>query len=124
MADEGVRVDGVPQVVHDLQRLSLDLDDLSSGLTTLGRQAAAGARMAAPRRTGDLARSITSSTKGNRVTVSAGNTRIGYARYVNFGTRRMSAHDFMHRADDVLRAGAEQQITRSLNTAIARAGLS
>ena len=117
MAD--VEVD-VSDAVRALERLAGALGDLRPAMATIARQAAAQARLSAPRRTGRLSRSVRAESSRTRASVVATAT---YSPYVAYGTRRMPAHPFMRRADRVLTDVAQREIERAVADDVRRNGL-
>jgi HK97 gp10 family phage protein len=110
----------VSDAVRALERLSDALGDLRPAMSTIARQAAAQARLSAPRRTGRLSRSIDAEAGRARASVVAA---APYSRYVAYGTRRMRAHPFMRRADRVLTDVAQHEIERAVEDQVRRTGL-
>jgi HK97 gp10 family phage protein len=76
-----------------------------------------GANAAAPRLTGTLAGSIRPLGGGLRRRVKAGNARAYYARFQEFGTRKMAAHPFLLIQAN---AGSQLEFERRVDDAIGR----
>lgn len=117
MAD--VEID-VGDAVRALERLSDALGDLTPATRSIAAQAAAQGRLAAPRRSGRLSRSVRAEAGAARASVVA---TAPYAGFVHHGTRHMDARPFLRRADRVLHEDAQRQVEREVDQAIRRTGL-
>lgn len=88
-----------------------DLPEVRDTVQAVGSAIAGTASRIAPRRTGALARSITTvrparaGRPGQTVRVVAG---VFYAKFVEFGTRYASPHPFMRPAANAYRSGGSQ----------------
>ena len=127
MADRaGFKVTGLREVVRDLQRIGLDVDDLKGAFS---RIAAEGARVASGfvrSRSGALAGSVRGNRAKSKAVVAAGSARaVPYSGVQNYGwpARHIPAQGFMQRADDVMRTRAIGMLEDEVNTVIRRRGL-
>lgn len=114
--DGGVRVDGLRELVRDLEKAGVEVADLKDAFGSIAARAANLAAGFAPRRSGKLAASIRGTKAKNYAAVSAGSARVPYAAPVNYGwlKRNIAASEFMQRADDQMRP----RVARDLETAI------
>lgn len=81
MAATGVRVTGLREVVRDLERLGVEVEDLKGAFLEISEDVAGEARARVRRRTGALAGSIRPARTKSKAVVRAGNsTSIAYAR--------------------------------------------
>ena len=107
---------GIPETKRALERIDLELKAAApeashAGGTVLGRAMVA----SAPKRTGRLAASI-------RLTMSGDTAKVGsdlpYARFVQFGTRYMSAQPFENEAADSTTSSIIAAIAAVMKSAI------
>lgn len=125
MVAGGVRVEGLNQLVRDLQALGLDVDDLKGAF---GPIAAEGARLAsgfAPKRSGRLAGTIRGNKAKNKAVVTAGRARVKYAGAINYGWPRRGIRParFMQRADEALQPRALTMLENEIDRIIHEKGL-
>lgn len=85
MADETVRIDGLPELLRALDVAQGELDDLQAGNTAAAATVLGAARVAVPRRSGALAASGQANTAGRQATVSFGGGRVPYAGVIEGG---------------------------------------
>jgi hypothetical protein len=121
----GFKVEGLTQVVRDLQTVGADVEDLKDAFAGI---AAEGARIASgftPVRTGRLA----ASTRGNRAkskaVITQGRGSVPYAGPVNYGWPRRHIQPAlqMQRADERMGPVAIQRLEDDINQSIKRRGL-
>lgn len=122
----GFKVEGLNQVVRDLQAFGADVDDLKD---TFGGIAAEGARVAAgftPSRSGRLAGSTRGNRAKNKAVVTQGRSGIPYAGPINYGwpARGIEAARQMLKTDQQMEPVAVQRLEDGINDAIAKRGLS
>lgn len=112
----GVKVEGLSQLVKDLQSLGIEVQDLKEAFSEISGQAAKLAASFAPKRSGALAASIRGDKSKNRANVKAGGARVPYAGAINYGwpRRSISPAHFMQRADDVMRPRAAKDIEAAI----------
>lgn len=122
----GTRVTGLKQVLSDLSKLGLDVDDFKE---TFGSISARGAALAAGfvrSRSGRLAGSVRGNRAKNRSVVMAGRGKTrDYAGVQNYGwpRRNIPAQRFMQRADDQLKPQLPRMLEGELQDKIKRRGL-
>lgn len=99
MAD-GVRVEikGLQQLTRSLRRAGVQIKDMKAANATTGNVVVQAARPITPHATGALAASIRPAQRQSGVIVRAGGGAVRYARYVEYGTRKMGARSYLVRA--------------------------
>jgi len=122
----GVRVEGLSNLVRDLQAVGVGVDDLKDAFADI---AAKGARLAAslaPQRTGALADSVRGNRAKSKAVVAAGGARVPYAGAINYGWPRRNIKPalFMQRASDEMAETAVTDLDRAIERLIAAKGLS
>lgn len=85
MADEGVRVEGLNNLVRTLKRAGEDISALKDAHKRAGEIVAAEAEAIAPRRSGKLAGSIRAAKQVRRARVQAGRASVPYAGPIHWG---------------------------------------
>lgn len=125
MAGEGVHVDGLRELIRDLQDVGVQVDDLKDAFGSIAKEAADLAASFAPRRSGRLQASIRGTRAKNKASVRAGGARVPYAGPVNFGwpRRGIRASLFMQRADDKIRPHVADDIEAAIVRLLADRGL-
>src|ERR1700741_5068955 len=126
MAGGGVYVEGLREMVRDLQTLGGgELEDMKDAFGQTAAQAANLAASFAPRRTGRLQASIRGDRAKNKATVRAGGARVPYAGAVNYGwpRRGIRAARFMQRADEKIRPTVADDLEAAIVKLIADRGL-
>lgn len=121
----GFEVQGLRQVVRDLQRLGVDVEDLKDAFAQIAKEGAAAASRHAPRKTGRLAGDIRGNRAKSKAVVAAGRARIPYAGPQNYGwaKRGIKATGFMQKADQEVRPKAVGLLEDEINRSIKRRGL-
>lgn len=124
--DGGVRVDGLRELVRDLERVGVEVADLKDAFGQIATRAANLAASFAPRRSGKLAASIRGNRAKNYAAVSAGSARVPYAGPINYGwpKRHIKASGFMQRADDAMRPTVVADLDAAIGRLLAQRGLS
>ena len=109
------RVGGIRDLVRDLQRLGLTVDDLKGAFGAIAAKGAKTAESLAPKRSGALAASVRGNRAKNKAIVTAGRARVPYAGPINYGwpARRIQPSLFMQRADERMQPIALQQLERA-----------
>lgn len=125
MRSEGFKVQGLSQVVRDLQRLGLEVEDLKEAFSSIADQGSRTAAMYAPRRTGALRASIRGNRAKSKAVVTAGRASVPYAGPINYGwpRRGIAASGFMQKADEQMRPHAIRLLEDEINRQIRRRGL-
>jgi len=125
VAESGVRVEGLREVVRGLQRAGVDIADLKETFSSIAREGARLASGFAPKRSGRLAGSVRGNKAKNKAVVIAGRARIPYAGPINYGWRKRNINpsQFMQRADADLAPRVVEMLEVGLDEAIRRAGL-
>ena len=81
-----ISVTGLTETVSGLRRLGVDLKDLKEAWEPIGREAERRFKDAAPKREGNLRKSIRRTRKSGGVAIRVGGTNgVDYATYVMFG---------------------------------------
>lgn len=70
---------------------------------------------------GSLRDSITATPDGDAVKITAGDDKVDYARFVEFGTVKMAAEPFFYPAIRVLKASTKAQVRAAFTAAIRQA---
>jgi hypothetical protein len=121
----GVRIEGLNQIVRDLQALGLEVDDLKDAFSDIAKEGARLASSFAPVRTGALAASLRGNRAKSKAVVSAGRARVKYAGAINYGWRRRNIRPalFMQKADEAMRPRALEELDAALMDKIRERGL-
>lgn len=92
----GVRVEGLNKTLRNLQRFGVEAEELKDAFTEVGRKVVLNAQSLAPARSGALRQSIRASRAKASATIRAGNNGGKYyASFVEYGTKRQSAQEFV-----------------------------
>ena len=99
MADDGFRLEikGLNKLTRALRQAGASMEDMREANTRVGQVVVRRATPITPRDTGALAGSIRPSRRVSGASVSAGGGRIRYARFVEFGTRKMAARPYLYK---------------------------
>lgn len=102
-----ILVEGAARLAATLKRAGLDMADLKDSNQKAGQVVGDEGKSRAPRRTGRLAGSIRPSRMASGVVVRAGGGSIRYARFAEFGSKKIVAHHYLYgavdaKADEVL----------------------
>lgn len=122
----GVRVEGLRQLVRELETLGVEVGDLKDAFAAIARKGADLAASFAPQRTGRLRASIRGNRAKNKAVVRAGSARlVPYAGVINYGWRRhrIKPANFMQRADEAMRPTAAAELESAINRLISEKGL-
>jgi hypothetical protein len=113
----GLKVDGLKQLVRDLEATGVQVADLRAAFGGIAKEASSLAAGFAPRRSGKLAASIRGSTAKNYATVTAGGSKVPYAAPINYGwtKRHITGSGFMQRADAAIRPHVMQDLTTAID---------
>jgi hypothetical protein len=126
MAGDGVHVQGLRELVRDLEGVGVEVADLKEAFGGIAKRAADLAASFAPRRTGRLRASIRGDRAKNKATVRAGGAKAPYSGAINYGWRRrgIAPSGFMQRADAQIRPTVTDDIEAALVHLIQQRGLS
>jgi phage gpG-like protein len=121
----GYRVEGLNEVVRDLQAAGVEIDELKDAFAAIADRGAKLAAGFAPQRTGRLAGSIRGNRAKGKAVVTAGRSVVPYAGPINYGwpTRNIRPAEFMQRADAELQPYAVQQLEDEINEVLRKRGL-
>jgi hypothetical protein len=121
----GTRVSGLKQVLSNLSKLGLDVDDFKETFGSIADRGAALAAGFVRSRSGRLAGTVRGNRAKNRSVVSAGRASVKYAGVQNYGwpRRNIPAQRFMQRADDQLKPQVPTLLEGELQDKIKRRGL-
>lgn len=112
-----VEVDGLKQLVRDLEKSGVQVADLKAAFGGIAREARDLAAGFAPRRSGKLAASIRASAAKNYATVTAGGRGVAYAGPINYGwpKRNITGSGFMEKADAAIRPRVLQDLVTAVD---------
>lgn len=96
MAAGVVQVRGLGKFTRALRKAGVEIQDLKAANTRVGVVVVHAAQPITPHRTGALAGTIRPAERRSGVIVRAGGGRVKYARYVEFGTTKMSARPYLY----------------------------
>ena len=120
------RVSGIRDLVRDLQRLGLTVDDLKGAFGAIAAKGAKTAESLAPKRSGALAASVRGNRAKNKAVIAAGFARrVPYAGPIEFGwaKRGIKPSGFMRRTDALMEPVALTELDREIDKAIRARGL-
>jgi len=97
---EGVRVEvkGLNKLTRALRKAGVEVADMKAANQRVAGVVVRRAVPITPTATGALAGSIRPAKRQSGAIVYAGGGRVRYARFVEFGTRKMSARPYLYRA--------------------------
>ena len=101
MADDGfvtTRVQGLSKLSRALRNAGVKVEDLKEANERTGLVVVRAAQPITPRASGDLAGSIRPGRRQSGVVVRAGGGRVRYAKFVEYGTRKMAPRPYLYRA--------------------------
>jgi phage gpG-like protein len=121
----GFRVEGVRNLVKELQAMGVEVEDLKEAFGDLASEGARKAAGFVKSRTGRLAASVRGNRAKNKAVVTAGRASVPYGGVTNYGwsKRNITGQQFMQRADEAMRPVAIERITDHLQKTIKRRGL-
>jgi hypothetical protein len=120
-----VKVDQFREVVRDLQRLGVDVEDLKDVMAAIAREGAEEAARRAPHKTGALANTIRGNRAKGKAVITAGRGRVKYAGAINYGwpRRNIRARKFLQEADEAMETRAPELFEEGIAELIERLGL-
>jgi HK97 gp10 family phage protein len=92
-----LRVQGLTKLTRALKKAGVDVKDMKDANARVGDVVVRAADPLTPRDSGALAGSIRPARRQSGVVVRAGGGRIRYARYVEYGTKKMRARSYLVR---------------------------
>ncbi len=121
----GFRVEGLSQVVRDLQKIGVEVEDLKDAFAKIADEAAQTASSFAPRKSGRLAADIRGNRAKSKAVVTAGRASVPYAGAINYGwpSRNIAPALFMQRADQAMQTRAINVLEDEINQKIRERGL-
>lgn len=121
----GFRVEGLSQVVRDLQKIGVEVEDLKDAFAKIADEAARTASSFAPRKSGRLAADIRGNRAKSKAVVTAGRSSVPYAGPINYGwpSRNIAPALFMQRADEAMQTRAIDVLEDEINQKIRERGL-
>jgi HK97 gp10 family phage protein len=93
-----VKIKGLSQLTRSLRKAGVQINDMKAANAKTGSVVVQAARPITPHATGALAGSIRPAQRQSGVIVRAGGGAVRYARYVEYGTRKMGARSYLIRA--------------------------
>lgn len=125
--DTGLKIttEGFGKLEADLLRLGADVSDLHDVMADVASKGARLAASFAPRRTGNLARSVRASVVKGAGVVRVGSAKVPYAGPINYGwpKRNIQGAHFMERASEGIRFHLARDVDRAIKKMIAEKGL-
>jgi hypothetical protein len=124
-AGSGVQIDGLRELVRNLERLGTETDDLKAAFRKVGTLVVNEAKSLTPRLSGSLADSIRPSNSKNKAVVRAGSARVPYAAPIHFGWQRrnIAPSYFLFDAIDATAGESVEVLNTELRGVIRRLGL-
>jgi hypothetical protein len=121
----GFKVEGLSQVVRDLQAVGVDLDDLKDAFAGIASEGARTAAGFTPVRSGRLAGSTRGNRAKNKAVITQGRSSVPYAGPINYGwpRRHIVGTLQMQRADERMQPVAIQRLEADINQSIRKRGL-
>lgn len=121
----GTRVDGLKQMLADLRKLGLDVDDFKDSFAAVASRGASLAASLVKSESGRLAGTVRGNRAKNKAVVSAGRASVKYAGVQNYGwpRRNIKAQGFMQKADEQLAGNLPVLLEQELQDKIQRRGL-
>ena len=92
-----VEVKGLNKLTRALKKAGVEISDLKAANTRVGAVVAQAAGPITPHRSGALAASIRPAQRQSGVVVRAGGGRVKYAKFVEYGTKRMPPRSYLVR---------------------------
>ena len=113
MGKVSVQVDGLRELVRDLERAGVELEDLKDVFGTIADYAAETAATYTPRRSGALRGTVRGNRAKNKAVVMFGRGKVKYAGPILYGwpARNITGSHTIGRADEAL----EHQVPRILD---------
>ena len=126
MAEAGVTVHGLREVVRGMERLGVDVQDLKTAFQKIGTKAQAQAKMNAPKVSGRLAGTVRQSKRKNAVILMAGynSKKLRYAAVHEYGwpERGIPAKRYMRRTVEQLGGYAVRELEDELRALVRKRG--
>lgn len=113
-----VAVDGMREMIRDLIKAGVDVEDVKDALAEVAKVGAYVAGNLAPRRSGALVATIRGNRAKGKAVVTAGRARVRYAGAINYGwpKRNIRPAHFLQKTDTVMEKRApeifEQEIAK------------
>jgi HK97 gp10 family phage protein len=92
-----LKVEGLNKLTRALRKAGVEVKDMKEANKKVGDVVVRKSTPMTPRDTGALARSIRPAQRQSGVVVRAGDGKIRYAKYVEFGTRKMPGRSYLIR---------------------------
>lgn len=123
-AQLSVQVEGLRELVRDLERAGVDLDDLKDAIGRISAEGAETAQGHTPRRSGKLAGTVRGNRAKNKAQVTIGTARVPYAGPIIFGwpKRGIRPAHTIDRTDAVMVHRAPQILDDELGRIFAKYG--
>lgn len=121
----GVRVEGLKQVVRDLEALGLDVSDLKAAFAVIAAEGARRAAQLAPHKSGRLSGNVRGNRAKAKAVVTVGGATVPYAGAINYGwfARNIKPAGFLQKADEQMQPIAVQRLEAEINHQIRKRGL-
>lgn len=120
-----VQVEGLRELVRDLEAAGAELDDLKDVFAEIASEAAAVAAPAVPRRTGALAASTRGNRAKNKAVVTIGKARTPYAGPIVWGwpARGIKASPVVPRTNQYMETRAPELLETGIDRVMEGLGL-
>lgn len=121
----GTRVDGLKQVLADLKKLGIEVDDFKESFGNIASRGAALAASYVNSQTGRLAGTVRGNKAKNKSVIIAGRSSVRWAGVQNYGwkKRNIEPQRFMQKADEQLAGQLPALLQQELQDKIQRRGL-
>src|SRR4029077_20968309 len=90
-----VKVEGLNKLNRALKKAGIEVQDLKDANNRVGAVVLQASGPITPRRSGALAGSLRVAQRQSGVTVRAGGGRVRYAKYVEYGTKKMAGRSYL-----------------------------
>lgn len=115
-----IKVEGAARLAATLRRAGMDMTDLKDSNQKAGKVVGDEGRVRVPKDTGRLERSIRPARQTSGVVVRAGGNGIRYARFAEFGSKKIRAHHYLYGAADAKADEVLEIYWDGVNQALAR----
>lgn len=125
MANVGVEIEGLRQMIRTLEKAGVAVEDLKEVFSKISEAAAHEMQSHVPSRSGKLRASVKGSRAKNKAVVRAGSARVRYAGPINYGwaKRGIKPANFSGKTDQVMQTKAIEMLEDGLKELLVHYGL-